>query len=781
MTTSSGTRLHSHGSERRTHRSASRRTGIVSTAVLLVLAIVFTWFATRAEGETVSRTELNDGGVWVTTSAQSRFGRINKPAGQLDAAVAATAAENTGLDILQDGAAVLGVTKATNQATPINVRTGQLVESSVLTLPSPAAATSTANPATAAATVAPAPAVLDLRGGTLAVVDPTTGKVRAQRVDPATGITSLDKVAGTGPPLATIGAGATVAVSVDGTVYAVSAASGQLAVISPLAGGGFAEASIRELGFSATSVQLTVVGDRWVVFEPATGLVRADGLGAPIDLAEKLGAAATGTGGAKAATAYGALQAPGPDSDAVAIATPRGVGLLPFGTEPAQTGEILLPGAATGAKLWVAPPVRLGRCVHGAWASADKLFYGRSCTEHPAEAVVIEAPAPGVRVDGVRLRTNRGLVALNDLDTGAVWDVDSDSPIKIDDWPSVIPPPKAGNDNTKPDPNQLDNEVVRRPPEAKPDDVTVRPGRTSTLHVLDNDSDSLGAVLAIGPGDVSAPDLPGILVSPSIDGQNISISVPDKPIGNVVHFSYTVNNGQPGAEGRSTALVTARIVDDTVNTAPFVRTSQATLATAKTPVIRGGHVSVGVKADWRDAESDPVVIESLDQIASVDGGGALAIVAPNQPGPLEVKYKVDDGRGGSTEAKASLIVLGDSDRPVPPTAQADVIRAVVGKPVQLQPLGNDLPGADPTDPTARLRLAAEVRGPAGLMIDTNVETGVVTITGAAPGSHLLTYAAQVGSAVGAGRFRVDILPAPTDDAPPVAAPDAATVREFGND
>ena len=93
--------------------------------------------------------------------------------------------------------------------------------------------------------------------------------------------------------------------------------------------------------------------------------------------------------------------------------------------------------------------------------------------------------------------------------------------------------------STKPDPNQLDNEVVRRPPEAKPDDVKVRPGRTSTLHVLDNDSDSLGAVLAIGPGDVSTPDVPGILVSPSIDGQNISISVPDKPIANVVPVSYT--------------------------------------------------------------------------------------------------------------------------------------------------------------------------------------------------------------------------------------------------
>ena len=134
MTTSSGPGLQSRAQSRLPNQSRTRRTGTVSTAVLLVLAIVVTWFATRAEGETVSRTELNDGGVWVTTSAQSRFGRINKPAGQLDAAVAATAAENTGLDILQDGAAVLGVTKATNQATPINVRTGQLVDSSVLTL-----------------------------------------------------------------------------------------------------------------------------------------------------------------------------------------------------------------------------------------------------------------------------------------------------------------------------------------------------------------------------------------------------------------------------------------------------------------------------------------------------------------------------------------------------------------------------------------------------------------------------------------------------------------------
>ena len=246
----------------------SRRVGITSTVLLVILALLLTWLATRAEGETLRKAELNDGGVWVTTSAQSRFGRINKPAGQLDAAVAATSPDNTGLDIVQDGAAVVGIVKATNQATPINVRTGILQESSVLTLPTPVPG----QPGGVSGTI-------DVRGGTIATIDPATGKLRVQRVDSATGVTTLDKLASTAPPVATIGAGATVAVAVDGTVYAVSASSGQLAVVSPLPTGGFADANVRELGFTANSAQLTVVGDRWVIFDPSTGLVRADGEG----------------------------------------------------------------------------------------------------------------------------------------------------------------------------------------------------------------------------------------------------------------------------------------------------------------------------------------------------------------------------------------------------------------------------------------------------------------------------------------------------------------------
>ena len=187
----------------------SRRVGLASSVVLALVAVLFTWFATRSEGESVRKADLNDGGVWVTNAAQSRFGRLNKPAGQLDAAVAATTPDNTGLDVVQDGAAVLGITRATNQATPINTRAGILVESATLTLPT-AVPTAGASAGGAGATGGALPVALpiDLRGGTAAVVEPTTGKVRAQRVDTARGIGGVDQLQAAVKPLATVGGSA---------------------------------------------------------------------------------------------------------------------------------------------------------------------------------------------------------------------------------------------------------------------------------------------------------------------------------------------------------------------------------------------------------------------------------------------------------------------------------------------------------------------------------------------------------------------------------------------
>ena len=62
--------------------------GAVPTVLVLVLGAALVWFALRADGDVVRKTDLFDGGVWVTNAEQARFGRLNKPAGQLDAGIA---------------------------------------------------------------------------------------------------------------------------------------------------------------------------------------------------------------------------------------------------------------------------------------------------------------------------------------------------------------------------------------------------------------------------------------------------------------------------------------------------------------------------------------------------------------------------------------------------------------------------------------------------------------------------------------------------------------------
>jgi len=67
--------------------ATKRRVGVISTVVVALVASLLVWLATRSEGEVARKADLNDGGVWVTNSEQARYGRINKPAGQLDAGV----------------------------------------------------------------------------------------------------------------------------------------------------------------------------------------------------------------------------------------------------------------------------------------------------------------------------------------------------------------------------------------------------------------------------------------------------------------------------------------------------------------------------------------------------------------------------------------------------------------------------------------------------------------------------------------------------------------------
>ena len=735
-----------------------RKVGVASAAAVAVVASSLTWFAVTSKGETVHEAELNDGGIWVSSAANASFARLNKPVSQFDAGVKANTASDSPLDVVQDAGAVAGISLASSQLIPIDTRTGRLDEASAVAVPAPASATNLQTFV---------PRTVDLRGGTVAMVDPRNGKVWAQRVDARQGISGLEALSAGAKPLAQVGGVAALAVDVHGGVHVVSGATGKVVSLKATATG-FDKPVTTTISARTKAIDITALGDRWVVYDASRDQLFAEGLDKPVN-----GGVSVASGG----LAYAALQYPGPETDDVALEGADQVHVVGLDGGPSQGGVTLADQSGAGQRsgpVMVSRPLRLGSCLHAAWAAPTTAFYNLNCgKDQPVPAVTIEREGTASLRDGVALRTNRGLVVLNDLDGGEVWGLDS-KPVKIDDWDALIPPPQRENKNKKKDENLIDEASQAQPPKAEPDDLKARPGRTSKLHVLDNDTDSTGAILAIDPDDVTPPDLEGVSVSVAADGQSVDVTIPKDPQRHSFSFKYKVNNGT--SPEKSEATVRVGVASPRENTPPHLRSGPATLTSSVYPVNAGKLLPVQVIGDWRDRESDTVTVEATAKGSSVDGLGRLNLLAPLKGGQQTVEYAVSDSRDQTT-GRVNLLVLDGNDKLRAPGTRADVVRGVVGKPLQLEPLGNDIAGADPTEPDAKMRLSREVPSQGPLTIDTNLDTGVVTITGSAPGHYELTYGAQVGAGVSAGRIRVDLVADPDPDAPPVAVPDSATLRD----
>ncbi|MFC7485549.1 fibronectin type III domain-containing protein [Knoellia pratensis] len=739
----------------RSTRRERSRARIASTAVVVIAASTMGYAAVTSQGATVHEADVGDGGVWITSDVQAKFGRLNKAASQLDAGVAADVAPGSGLDVLQDGSAVIAWSKATAQLQPIDVRTAQFREET---------ATAPAVPSREPGRISPT--LVDLRGGTIAAVDPKSGKVWAQRVDARKGIENLSGLGTGAKPLATVGGDAVLAVGQDGAIHVASGAKGSVTTIRP-GGRAFTKPVTEPSGAKGNRLQVTALGSAWAVYDPARDAVHSSG---------HTDGVAAGIASAEGESAYAAVQLPGPKADSVAVAGGSTLRMVRLSGGTASGGvEVSEQMNRSGTVPLPAHPVALAGCVHGAWSEPGKVFYGVNCgREQPVPTGTIDNVSETPLRDGVAFRVNRGLIVLNDLDNGSAWDVQSDKQ-KIDNWDALIPPPQRDEDNKKKDKNLVDDAVAQQPPTAKPDNLTVRAGRTSKLHVLDNDTDAAGSVLAIDPRDVSATSDPDIRPSVSADGQSIDVTVPagtDAPF----QFTYLVGNGKVKAKARATVKVS--IASETSNNAPFLREGQAKLAKTAYPVLAGKRLAVPVVADWRDPESDPVIATVDGESLSIDGQGRLAYLAPPTPGKGKIDYVVEDGRGGRTKGTVPVDVIALTEtRARPPVTQPDVIRGVVGKSLQIEPLGNDIAGADPGDPDDTMHLAGEVRAAGALTVDTNLDTNVVTVSPSGAGTFELSYAAQVGGGVTPGRIRVDVIEAADPEAPPVAVGDTATLRD----
>ena len=701
-----------------------------------VAAVALVAIAASTLGYTTQRTQLNDGGIWVTNDALSLFGRVDKPISQLDASFLPPSDVNPNgqLDILQDGSQVIAWDKQAAVLFPVDVTQAAVTKDDETPLPD-----------------AGFPAI---GGGTLAVVEPGTGKVWVTRLATGNARANIGSVDPTTTPVVTVGKGAAMNVSSDGTVVVASPANGTLTTIRPT-DTGFASPVTVKLSVTIVSAAITTVGDVPVILDTKGHELVVGGTSVPVtgdDLT---------------------LQQPGPSANTVLLASSTSLFEIPLGGGSPTT----VFSRAAGAP---AAPVRLGDCVHGAWAGTNGV-YVRGCDSAPPQSVALPDRAP---LGDPVFRINRGQILLNDATDGGVFDIDS-TPRKIDHWETVQPHDSQTTDTTTQATTPLPQTM---PPKAVADVLGARPGRTTVLHVLDNDSDPAGGSLAItafGPVDDTSATLQG-----SPDAQTISVTLPPTATTDV-HFSYTIENL---AGIQASADVTVQIHPfDTPDGPP------ALLPTAKPPVLSvaaGGTISYPVLGDWRDPDGDPLVL--LDATVDPSMGSATTTTdghvvfrAGQTAGAAAITYTVSDGQGASPTGPLSVTVLSPDDTAaIPAVAQPDVVSAIVDKPVVIHPLDNDVPGADATNPQASLTLAGVVASPAGATVVTDIPTGALTFSASRPGIFQLTYGAAFGSApVATGTIRVDVQPDPGTPLPPVAVPDttivhgtqAATVDVLAND
>ncbi|MDP3894367.1 Ig-like domain-containing protein, partial [Nocardioides sp.] len=702
-------------------RLLRRRSGVASCLVLLLAVTGVVYYAVAADGFRSHDARLHDGGIWVTNGVDGFTGRVNKPIGQLDTALFAEL--DADLDVVQDGAAVVAVNRSGGLIAPID----------------PAAA---AHPEGEQAQV-PGAAAVELAGGTLGVSDPATGAVWAQRIDQVSVpmISGLDQQS---PPITKVGGQASSAVTVAGEVLVVSGAKDTVTRIRP-EGTSFAKPETQDLAAAAGgAVTVTAVGDTAVVLDAETGVLQV-------------------LGGATAEVPSGSvLQHPGPDTDAVLVTSPEALLEVDLVTGATST---LAEGGGRPAR-----PVRLGACRYAAWSGGTGAVATRCGADEPVVARLEIATSDLV------FRVNRREILLNDRATGAVWDIDSQVPTQLDSWDAFKREVTETDDDEESD---KEDRGDRRPPQAKPDAFGARPGRTTVLHPLDNDSAPAGRILAIRSVDKITGNASAVTISP--DGQTVQIRLPADASGTTT-FEYTIDDGRSGVSAQ--AMVTVTVRNESVNEAPHLRDG---FRPRQWTVPAGGVLDVPVLPDWRDsADGDPLSVVSAEAVGG-EGSGAVARTtasgrvrfnAPAEPGPAEVEYAVGDGRGEPVTETLSFNVQGPKDRnAVPGLAEPDIVSGEVGRPITIRPLDNDLPGSDPLTPDAQLTLAGKLPSPGGASVETDLVDGSLTLTASAARTYFLDYDAAYGNAAFArGRIRVDVRPPQRPRPDPVAMPDAVTLH-----
>src|ERR1700761_2623120 len=670
-----------------------RRSRLITPVILGVAVVTFAALAASSHGFPVQHVSLNDGGIWVTNNSIGTVGRFTKPIGQLDGELAPPS-ESTSVEVWQNGPLVAAYDASGGRIYAVNVYGTAFYD--------------------AGAAISPAPGGIALGDQTVAVLS-TDHSLRATTLSAGGG--SLAPLSASAKPLAApLPADSAVTVGSDDTVWV--AGGGQLRGFPQ---GGKPRSTALPLSAS-DPLQVTTVGDVPVVADTTTKTIYLPDSGHTVTLPSS------------DASASFELQQPSVAGGVVVAATTQALYSVDLGSGQLTT-------LSSGHSGSVAAPVQVAGCVHAAWASGATGSYVRSCGT-PPPAVSTSASASNGTVQEFSLddatgapvlvfRVNNGTLVLNDTTDGGVFLIDSNVTNVRPKWTPVN---TAGNSTNQAQTFQIQEKTQLT---AKPYTQGVRPGTTTVVHVLDADKGPAGtyAVSAVGQ-----PDQPGVTVAVAPDAQTILATVTS--LSTDAHFQYTIDDGH-GHTASNEVTLEPRAQRE--NSAPALRPGYQPPVLS---VASGGTLVIPVIGDWRDFDGDPLYIDSgavtsSAGTAAVTSGGALSLTAPQTATgeTLHIGYGVSDGRV-TKPAKATLTVsvLGaESEKFVPPNAEPDAAQAATGGPVTPRPPANDLPGVDPTNPAARLTLAAPVPAVAGAAVSTDLASGAVSFTAQHPGDFFLSY------------------------------------------
>jgi hypothetical protein len=704
---------------RSTKRIASGTSLALVAGTLVILAV-------SSKGTPITDVDLNDGSVWVTNSTQALIGRLNPQVKALDLGVPAA---DGSIDVMQNGTKVL----LDQQASEPGLKTIDV-----------------ANAAVSGVSDLPSTATAEFGDDTVAVADTVSGSVWIRSTKGLAGFAAKK----TTPADFKAGKGVKVAVSPGGMAWALDVIHHRATRLT-LGNSGVASVG-KTRPFDSTfsdDIEFSVIGDRPVVLDRKNKFIEWPGHG-PLRMAS-----------VDLSTAR--LQESSQSGAAGYLATRTGIVKIDFG------GSATVVSGLSPVDGSPAAPLVRGGCVHTAWADPDPHDgYKLLCSgQKPMEKVIPEVDPSADLV----FRTNRKVVVLNDTITGDSWLVQNKSLDIVKNWNDVNPNKKQPDQKQKPQ-KAVDRTDVNHPPKAVADNVGARAGQQTIIPVTANDQDPDGDIVTVRKPVFKSGTRPKSITVVGKDTQ-VQVDYPKGATGTTI-LSYAVTDGRENGIS-DPANITIRLHGnpESDNAKPRLRDEvrDGTLPPPTMTVGRGQANSIYVMPFWTDPDGDDLLLRN----ATTKDGGTVEFRADgtvtfhdsgNRVGLKTIDITMFDGLEEAT-GKIDVNVVGASS--IPPELVPDRVVGVAGTRIQVEPLLND--SSPDGTPLQFDRVLPNSH------VDTNADpkAGTFTALASKPGTYYLNYQANNNSATQESFVRVDVLPPPSTNRPPIAVKDEAVLPPGG--